>query len=173
MKYFITAMMIALTSSVSAQFYIYGYVQVPEDKIQEYIENEEEYFSQAAKIAIEQGVIEGWAILSRYQGLDSEPNFYWYVGIGDIDKLNDFNNDFGEIINQVSQKSGASSLISRALNDHSKYQTFIGTYFRGGLATNNKSDGWKYIRHNYAKVPNTGAWMNAQTENWGKFIEST
>ena len=45
MKYFITAMMIALTSSVSAQFYIYGYVQVPEDKIQEYIENEEEYFS--------------------------------------------------------------------------------------------------------------------------------
>ena len=111
MKYFITAMMIALTSSVSAQFYMYGYVQVPEDKIQEYIENEEEYFSQAAKIAIEQGVIEGWAILSRYQGLDSEPNFYWYVGIGDIDKLNDFNNDFGEIINQVSQKSGASTLI--------------------------------------------------------------
>ena len=171
MKYFITAMMIALTSSVSAQFYVYGYVQVPEDKIQEYIENEEEYFSQAAKIAIEQGVIEGWAILSRYQGLDSEPSFYWYVGIGDIDKLNDFNNDFGEIINQVSQKSGASSLISRALNDHSKYQTFIGTYYRGGLATNNKSDGWKYIRHNYAKVPDTGAWMNAQTENWGKFID--
>ena len=171
MKYFITAMMIALTSSVSAQFYVYGYVQVPEDKIQEYIENEEEYFSQAAKIAIEQGVIEGWAILSRYQGLDSEPNFYWYVGIGDIDKLNDFNNDFGEIINQVSQKSGASSLISRALNDHSKYQTFIGTYYRGGLATNNKSDGWKYIRHNYAKVPNTGSWMNAQTENWGMFID--
>ena len=71
---------------------------------------------------------------------------------------NDFNNDFGEIINQVSQKSGASSLISRALNDHSKYQTF-----EGGLAANNKSDGWKYIRHNYAKV-DTGAWMNAQTK---------
>ena len=43
--------------------------------------------------------------------------------------------------------------------------------YRGGLATNNKSDGWKYIRHNYAKVPDTGAWMNAQTENWGKFID--
>jgi hypothetical protein len=31
MKHFIIAMMIALTSSVSAQFYMYGYVQVPED----------------------------------------------------------------------------------------------------------------------------------------------
>ena len=29
----------------------------------------------------------------------------------------------------------------------------------------------EYIRHNYAKVPDTGAWMNAQTENWGKFID--
>ena len=80
-------------------------------------------------------------------------------------------NDFGAIVNQVSQKSGAPSLISRALNDHAKYQTFVGTYYRGAMATNNDSDGWKYIRHSYAKVPNTGAWLNAQSENWGKFID--
>ena len=90
-KYFLTAMMFFLTSSLSAQYFLYGYVQVPEDNIQEFIENEEEYFSQAAKIAIENEVIEGWGILSRYQGLDSEPNFYWYVGVGDIDKLDNFN----------------------------------------------------------------------------------
>lgn len=170
-KYFLTAMMFFLTSSLSAQYFLYGYVQVPEDNIQEFIENEEEYFSQAAKIAIENEVIEGWGILSRYQGLDSEPNFYWYVGVGDIDKLDNFNKDFGEIINQVSEKSGASSLISRALNDHNKYQTFIGTYYRAGFAYNEKSEGWTYIKHNYAKVPNPQAWANAQTENWGKFID--
>ena len=46
-----------------------------------------QYFSQAAKM-----VTQGNWLLSRYQGLDSEPNFYWYVGIGDM-KAYDFNND--------------------------------------------------------------------------------
>ena len=80
---------------INAQYFMYGYNIVPEDEIEHYLQNERELYGKAAEKAFKEGVINGWAIMRRIQGGKSEPNFYWYIGIDDMKKLDDLYEELG------------------------------------------------------------------------------
>ena len=92
--------------SVSAQYFMYGFNSVPENEIEHYVQNEKELFSKAAQKAFNKGVISGWSIMKRVQGAKSEPNFYWYLAVDDIKKLDNLGADFGKIVDETIQASG-------------------------------------------------------------------
>ena len=58
-------------------------------------------FSKAAERAYNDGVINGWTIMRSVQGGKSEPNFYWYIGLDDLKKVDALEKDFGKIINET------------------------------------------------------------------------
>ena len=76
-----------LSFVTNAQYFVYGFNIVPGDEVEHYIQNESELFSKAAIKAFKSGAINGWAIMRRVNGAKSEPNFYWYIGVDDLNKL--------------------------------------------------------------------------------------
>ena len=155
----------------NAQIFGYGFLNVPEDEIQNFIQNEEEFFSKVAREAIKNKHMTGWSIWRRVEGSANEPNFYWYVGLGEFDNFTKFNENYSAAYQKVINKTGVPGLVERALEKHSSYHTFTGTYYRGGMARNKKSGDLKYLKANYAKVENPQAFMQKQNEVWKPFIE--
>ena len=143
----------------NAQIFGYGFLNVPEDEIQNFIQNEEEFFSKVAREAIKNKHMTGWSIWRRVEGSANEPNFYWYVGLGEFENFTKFNENYSAAYQKVINKTGVPSLVERALEKHSSYHTFTGTYYRGGMARNKKRGDLKYLKANYAKVANPQAFM--------------
>ena len=167
---FLTAFLFCL--STQAQYFMYGYNIVPDDEIEQYLQNEKELFSKAAEKAYEAGIINGWAIMRRVQGGKSEPNFYWYIGVDDLKKIENINDGaFGKIINDVKEKTGVPSLIDRALKNHNSYTRFIATFYRPEVTRVKNFDGFKYLKHNIASSPNPNQWWDTQIKQWGPFIK--
>lgn len=160
-----------LSFVTKAQYFVYGFNIVPEDEVEHYIQNESELFSKAATKAFKEGIINGWAIMRRVNGAQSEPNFYWYVGADDLKKLENIGRDFGKVINDVKKNSGVPSLIDRALKNHNSYTRFVASYYRPEVVTNKNSNGFKYFMHNYSLVPDRNSWLNTQIEQYGPFIK--
>ena len=156
---------------LNAQYFMYGYNIVPEDEIEHYLQNERELFSKAAEKAFKEGVINGWAIMRRVQGGKSEPNFYWYLGLDSIDKLDALPTDFGKIINQTVENSGMPSLVRRAIKNHNSYSRFVATFYRPEVIRAKDFSGFKYLKHNVASSPNPGVWWDTQIKQWGPFIK--
>ena len=144
-----------LSFVTNAQYFVYGFNIVPGDEVEHYIQNESELFSKAAMKAFKSGAINGWAIMRRVNGAKSEPNFYWYLGVNDLNKLENVGSEMGKAINEVKNESGVPSLINRALENHNSYSRFIASYYRPEVITNKNSDGFKYFMHNYAPVSYT------------------
>ena len=157
--------------STQAQYFIYGYNIVPDEEVEHYLQNEKELFSKAAERAYNEGVINGWAIMRRVQGGKSEPNFYWYIGLGDLKKVDALEKDFGKIINETIEKSGSPSLINRAIKNHNSYTRFVATFYRPEVTNAKNSDGFKYLKHNIALSPNPNQWWDTQMKEWGPFIK--
>ena len=157
--------------STNAQYFMYGFNNVPENEVEHYIQNEKELFSKAAQKAFNNGIISGWTIMKRVQGAKSEPNFYWYLAVDDIKKLDNLGADFGKIINETIQASGVPSLVNRALKNHNSYTMWVGTYYRPEIITRKNSDGFIYFKHNVAMSPNPNQWLDAQLKEWGPFIK--
>ncbi|MDA9360146.1 hypothetical protein N9R15_00025 [Flavobacteriaceae bacterium] len=157
--------------STNAQYFMYGFNNVPENEVEHYIQNEKELFSKAAQKAFKKGVISGWTIMKRVQGAKSEPNFYWYLAVDDIKKLDNLSTDFGKIVNETIQASGVPSLVNRALKNHNSYTMWVGTYYRPEIITRKNSDGFIYFKHNVAMSPNPNQWLDTQLEEWGAFIK--
>ncbi|MEC8599196.1 MAG: hypothetical protein VXY15_02485 [Bacteroidota bacterium] len=155
----------------NAQYFVYGFNVVPEDEVEHYIQNEHELFSKAATKAFKKGIINGWAIMRRVNGAKSEPNFYWYIGLDDLSKLENVPSGMGKAIDDVKKESGVPSLIDRALKNHNSYTRFVASYYRPEVITNKNSDGFKYFMHNYALVPDRNSWLNTQIEQYGPFIK--
>lgn len=158
-------------TSVSAQYFMYGFNSVPENEIEHYVQNEKELFSKAAQKAFNKGVISGWSIMKRVQGAKSEPNFYWYLAVDDIKKLDNLGRDFGKFIDETIQASGVPSLVNRALKNHSSYTMWVGTYYRPEVIIRKNSDGFIYFKHNVAMSPNPNKWFDTQLKEWGPFIK--
>ena len=157
--------------STQAQYFMYGYNNVPDDEIEYFLQNETELFSKAAEKAFEKGIINGWSIMKRVQGAKSEPNFYWYVAVDDLKKLDALEKDFGKIINQTIEASGVPSLVERALKNHSSYTMFVATFYRPEVVTRKNSDGFIYFKHNVAMSPDPNQWHDTQLKQWGSFIK--
>ena len=85
--------------------------------------------------------------MRRVNGAKSEPNFYWYIGVDDLNKLENVGSEMGKAINEVKNESGVPSLINRALENHNSYSRFIASYYRPEVITNKNSDGFKYFMH--------------------------
>ncbi len=51
------------------------------------------------------------------------------------------------------------------------YMVFSATFYRHDAQIRKNSDGFRYLKHNYAKVPDVGAFIQAQVDNWGPFIK--
>ena len=166
---FLTTFFFSFT--INAQYFMYGYNIVPEDEIEHYLQNERELYGKAAEKAFKEGVINGWAIMRRIQGGKSEPNFYWYIGIDDMKKLDALPNDFGKIINQTMENSGVPSLIKRAIKNHSTYGRFVASFYRPEVTRAKDFKGFKYLKHNVASTPNPNLWWDTQIKQWGPFIK--
>ena len=171
MKKIILFLLITLPIISNAQVFGYGFLNVPEDEIQEYIENEEVFYSKVAQEAIKNGHMEGWSIWKRVEGSVNEPNFYWYVGIGNLDAYNSFTENFSKAYSKIISQTGVSKLVERALKKHNSYHSFTGTYYRGGIARRKNMDGFRYLKANYAKVSNPQQFMQKQNEVWKPFIQ--
>ena len=166
---FILTLLFAI--STQAQYFMYGFNNVPDDEIEHYLQNEKELFSQAAQKAFEKGVINGWAIMRRHQGAKSEPNFYWYIGVDNLEKLDALGKDFGLIVQNTVNASGVPSLVRRALKNHNGYTRFVATYYRPEVMIKKNSEGFIYFKHNVALSPNPNQWLQTQIDQWGPFIK--
>jgi hypothetical protein len=171
MKKIIFLMTFLFCMSMHAQYFMYGYNIVPDEEVEHYLQNEKELYSKAAERAYKEGVINGWAIMRRVQGGKSEPNFYWYIGVDDLKKVDALGKDFGKIINETVEASGVPSLVKRAIKNHNSYTRFVATFYRPEVTTAKNSDGFKYLKHNVASSPNPNQWWDTQMKEWGPFIK--
>ena len=51
--------------------------------------------------------------MRRVNGAKSEPNFYWYIVVDDLNKLENVGSVIGKAVNEVKKESGVPSLINR------------------------------------------------------------
>ena len=98
----------------------------------------------------------------RHQGAQSEPNFYWYIGVDNLEKLDALGKDFGQIIENTVNASGVPSLVRRALKNHNGYTRFVATYHRPEVVVKKNSEGFIYFKHNLALSPNPNQWLQTQ-----------
>ena len=88
MKIFITTLLLMCISvSFSQEYYMHDYRMIPDNQIQNHIDNEKHFWSKVAQTLIKEGKLTGWAMLQRQGGSSNEPNFYFYIGIGDKSNL--------------------------------------------------------------------------------------
>ena len=88
MKTFITTLLLMCISvSFSQEYYMHDYRMIPNNQIQNHIDNEKHFWSKVAQTLIKEGKLTGWAMLQRQGGSSNEPNFYFYIGIGDKSNL--------------------------------------------------------------------------------------
>ena len=168
---FITLLLV-FNFSYSQEYYMHDYRLIPADEIQNHIDNEKHFWSKVAQILIKEGKLTGWAMLQRQGGSSSEPNFYFYIGIGDKSNLK----NLGAIFNYGAEKiynsmgKDAATLVKRSINinSHSVYNVILQSTNR---EAKKNSNGYNFLKINYSNVMGDVAeFDNLQKNVWGNFV---
>ena len=158
--------------SFSQEYYMHDYRMIPDDQIQNHIENEKHFWSKVAQTLIKEGKLIGWAMLQRQNGSSNEPNFYFYIGVGEKSNLKNLAATFNYGAEKVYQAMGkdAAALVKRSINidSHSVYNVILQNT---NSARKKNSDGYNYLKINYSNViGDLTKFDDLQKNVWGNFI---
>ena len=169
MKKIILILALIFSVNASSQYYKYFYFSVPAGEESEYLQMEGEHFGKVMEKAVQDGAIQGWSVYRKVDSKRHEYNYYSFVNFGSLETL--ANPGIGKYFNERYDESGSPGLISKALDKFGSYMVFSATFYRHDAQIRKNSDGFRYLKHNYAKVPDVGAFIQAQGDNWGPFIK--
>jgi hypothetical protein len=172
-KIFITFFFLNYLISFSQEYFMHDYRMIPDDQIDNYIENEKHFWSKVAQNLVKESKITGWAMFKREGGSSNEPNFYIYVGIGKKYNLKYEHTptflDGAEKVLKAIDKDVA-VFVRRSLNidSHSIYRVILE---RTNIEFKPNSI-YNYLKINYCKVKGNIAEFSSMQKNiWGDFIK--
>ena len=147
---------------------VYQYRQVPQDKIQEFIERETTYWSKIAEKGFAKGNIKFWALLQKVGGYDvqNSSNFLFVNTYNDIDNM-------GSVWN-ASEVFPDVSIEDMETNSMSKVTSVLflksGGWYRAADAK--PDEDFKFLKMIYHQTSSPAGLVAAENEHWGPFIQS-
>jgi hypothetical protein len=161
------------TISAQEDIFSYSYRNVPANEMNSFIENEVVYWSGIHAILLKKEQATGWAMLKRYGGKESDPNIYFYMGLGSFDNLDNLQKNWqaAEVEFRGSMDPEKLALIDQQLNIPKRIMGEV--LFNRLSSVNVKAgmDGWNYLVHNYKKAEDKLAWVGLQDKYFRPFFE--
>jgi len=173
MKHLILLFALCFFSFTYAQenLFLYDYRSVPQEEMNDFKQNEAEFWSKVHANLIKKGKITGWAMLSRVGGLESDPNIYFFIGIGSYENFDSMGENYPKAYEEV--MSSLSQDKQKLLKERLKQKKFR----IANVLLNRNDDVWSespdfnYIVHNYAKANDVNAFLEAQKKYFKPFFE--
>ena len=173
MKRLLLLIAILVTTAGFSQedMFFYSYRHVPADEMELFKSNEADFWSKVHGNLLRQKKITGWAMLSRVGGLASDPNIYFFVGVGSFENLDNMNANYGKAIEEVmsSLDAGAQSKMKERLKQE-KFEVGTAMLNRRSTIMRENAD-WDYLVHNYARANNIAGFLDAQDKYFKPFFE--
>ena len=173
MKRLLLLIAILVTTAGFSQedLFFYSYRLVPADEMELFKSNEADFWSKVHGNLLRQKKITGWAMLSRVGGLASDPNIYFFVGVGSFENLDNMNANYGKAIEEVmsSLDAGAQSKMKERLKQE-KFEVGTAMLNRRSTIMRENAD-WDYLVHNYARANNIAGFLDAQDKYFKPFFE--
>tara|TARA_B100000989_G_scaffold88578_2_gene64029 strand:- start:684 stop:1466 length:783 start_codon:yes stop_codon:yes gene_type:complete len=169
MKQILITIALLFSVNVNSQYHKYFYFSVPAAEVSAFLDMEAEHYGKVLEKAVQGGAINGWAVYRKIDSNRHTYNFYSYINFGSLEQFT--NSGIGKYFGERLDESGSPSLISSAIEKHGSYMEFSATFYRHDTQQNKNREGFRYLKHNYAKVQNVGAFIQAQINNWGPFIK--
>lgn len=160
-------------SNISAQedLFTYDYRNVPADEMEVFMANEAMYWSKIHAVLLKKGKLTGWTVSRRVGGLASEPNVYFYLGIGSYENMDNLYQDWPEAEKEV--RSGMDKEKLALIDERLKQNKFrVGNVLlnRRSFVGSTAGD-WNFLVHNYAKATDVGAFLGVQDKYFKPFFE--
>jgi hypothetical protein len=160
-------------SNISAQedLFTYDYRNVPADEMEVFMANEAMYWSKIHAVLLKKGKLTGWTVSRRVGGLASEPNVYFYLGIGSYENMDNLYHDWPEAEKEV--RSGMDKEKLALIDERLKQNKFrVGNVLlnRRSFVGSTAGD-WNFLVHNYAKATDVGAFLGVQDKYFKPFFE--
>jgi hypothetical protein len=110
-------------------------------------------------------------MLSRVGGLASDPNIYFFVGVGSFENLDNMNTNYSKAIEEVMSSLDASA--QSKMKERLKQEKFeVGTAMLNRRSTIMRENAdWDYLVHNYAQASNVAGFLDAQEKHFKPFFE--
>ena len=160
-------------SNIIAQenLFSYDYRNVPADEMEVFMANEAMYWSKIHAVLLKKGKITGWTVSRRVGGLESEPNVYFYVGIGSYENLDNLYKDWPQAEKEVRSAMDKEKL--SLIDERLKQNKFrVGNVMFNRRSFVGPTDGdWNFLVHNYAKASDVGAFLDVQDKYFKPFFE--
>lgn len=174
MKTFLTAIVFCFFMQINAQeeVFAYDYRNVPEEELDTFIGNEAMYWSQIHAKLVKKGTITGWVMLRRVNGLASEPNIYFFYGLGSVENTEKMMSDWPQAEKEVrsSMDKGKLDMLDERLKQK-KYR--VGEVLLRRTSSVNMGNGgdWNYLVHNYCNASDVAAFLDGQEKYFKPFFE--
>lgn len=170
----ILLLLVILTSSLTfsqENLFFYSYRHVPADEMELFKNNEADFWSKVHGYLVKQKKITGWAMCSRVNGLASDPNIYFYVGVGSFENLDNMEKNYQEAYEAImsSMGSDAQNKMKKRL-EQEKFEVGTAMLNRRSNVWQENAD-WDYLVHNYARATDVGAFLDAQDKYIKPFFE--
>ena len=151
--------------------FFYSYRHVPADEMELFKSNEAEFWSKVHGNLLKNEKITGWAMCSRFGGLASDPNIYFYIGVGSFENLDNLGQSYEKAISEVmsSLDSDAQGKMKERLKQE-KFEVGTALLNRRHNVWSDNSD-FNYLVHNYARAGNAGAFLDLQDKYFKPFFE--
>lgn len=174
MKTFLSAIVFCFLVQINAQeeVFAYDYRNVPDEELKTFIGNEAMYWSKIHANLVKKGTITGWSMCRRVNGLASEPNIYFFYGLGSVENLEKMEKDWSlaeeEVRNSMDKEKLA--MIDKRLKQK-KFR--VGEVLLSRTSSVNLGNGgdWKYLVHNYCKASDVSAFLAGQEKYFKPFFE--
>ena len=157
--------------SQEGEIFFYSYRHVPADEMELFKSNEADFWSKVHANLLRQKKITGWAMLSRVGGLASDPNIYFFIGVGSFENLDNMYENYTKAINETmsSLDADAQSKMKERL-EQDKFEVGTAMLMRRHTIMLENAD-WNYLVHNYARATNVGGFLDAQDKYFKPFFE--
>jgi len=172
MKRFILLLLMCVFSFTYAQenLFNYDYRSVPDEEMDVFMGNEAMYWSKIHANLLKKKKITGWAVLTRVNGLESEPNVYFFIGIGSYDNLDNVYKNFPEAEKEVRSTMDKAQL--KIIDERIKQKKFrVGSVLLNRGPSVGGDGEWNYLVHNYANATDVSAFLAAQEKYFKPFFE--
>lgn len=165
---------IILTTSLAVSqenLFFYSYRHVPQDEMDLFRSNEADFWSKVHGVLLREKKITGWAMLSRVGGLASDPNIYFFIGVGSFDNLDNMGANYGKAIQETmsSLDAAAQSKMKERLKQE-KFEVGTAMLNRNSMVWRDNAE-WNYLVHNYARASDVGGFLEAQDKFFKPFFE--
>ena len=151
--------------------FTYDYRNVPQEEMEVFMDNEAMYWSKIHAKLLKKGKITGWSMMTRVRGLASEPNVYFYIGIGSYDNLDHGYDDWGQAVKEVRSSIDKEKL--KIIDERLKQKKYrVGGALLNRVSTAGSStDEWNYLVHNYANASDVSAFLDLQEKYLKPFFD--